>query len=263
MLYFPNLPFRLPNSEKEFLDGRLTDGKAKNISLDHTSGKLQGTSATRRTSRAAGGDDRALRRRRHALRQGSAAQLCRRGAGAHQFRPVEVEGRALFGDPGRPAAACRCLSVAADAEWPAHPALLRQCRAATAMAARGTGRWASNFEDFAAKFAPRLRPHLPGKSWLFEKLGVTRGRRSAYDEMMLSLHDAAKRDAHYQKTAPHTALEFPPGILLAGLYRPGAACGAGGRIRAGADFPFRCRGDGRAGAGADPGAGTPDGKALA
>ena len=67
------------------------------------------------------------------------------------------------------------------------------------------------FEDFAAKFAPRLRPHLPGQSWLFDKLGVTRGRRSAYDEMMLSLHDAAKRDASYQKNAPHTALIFPPG----------------------------------------------------
>jgi hypothetical protein len=68
-----------------------------------------------------------------------------------------------------------------------------------------------DFADFAAKFAPNLRPHLPGKSWLFDKLGVTRGRRSAYDETMLSLHDAAKRDAGYQKNAPHTSLVFPPG----------------------------------------------------
>ena len=29
--------------------------------------------------------------------------------------------------------------------------------------------------------------------------------------MMLSLHDAAKRDARYQKTSPHAVLEFPPG----------------------------------------------------
>ena len=55
------------------------------------------------------------------------------------------------------------------------------------------------------------RPHFPGQSWLLDRLGVTRGRRSAYDEMMLSLHDAAKRDAQYQKSAPHIALEFPPG----------------------------------------------------
>ena len=45
LLYFPRMPFKLTNSETEFLDGRLTDGKAKNISLDHGSGKLQGTSA--------------------------------------------------------------------------------------------------------------------------------------------------------------------------------------------------------------------------
>ena len=56
-----------------------------------------------------------------------------------------------------------------------------------------------------------MAPHFSGKSRLLAALGVTRGKRSAYDEMMLSLHDAAKRDAHYQKTAPHTALEFPPG----------------------------------------------------
>ncbi|HWY63279.1 MAG TPA: Kdo hydroxylase family protein, partial [Rhizomicrobium sp.] len=45
VLYFPNLSFRLADNEKGFLDAGLTDGKAKNISLDHTSGKLQGTSA--------------------------------------------------------------------------------------------------------------------------------------------------------------------------------------------------------------------------
>ena len=46
---------------------------------------------------------------------------------------------------------------------------------------------------------------------MLQGLGLTKGRRSAYDEIMLSLHDAAKRDADYQKTAPHTALDFPPG----------------------------------------------------
>jgi hypothetical protein len=77
----------------------------------------------------------------------------------------------------------------------------------------GARRWhvGEPFEAFARQFAPRVKPHFPGKSWLFDRLGVTRGRRSAYDEMMLSLHDAAKRDAAYQQNAPHTALEFPPG----------------------------------------------------
>jgi len=94
LLYFPRMPFKLTNSETEFLDGRLTDGKAKNISLDHTNGKLQGTSA------------------RGEQAQRLAAMIERFGAGATRFvkellpnygsverartsyRPVEVEGRA-------------------------------------------------------------------------------------------------------------------------------------------------------------------------
>ena len=94
MLYFPKLCFRLENSETEFLDGRLTNGKAKNISLDPATHKLQGTSAT---------GERAAR---------LAAMIERFGAGATNFvtallpnyagverartsyRPVEVQGRA-------------------------------------------------------------------------------------------------------------------------------------------------------------------------
>src|SRR5580698_4606684 len=67
VLYFPNLAFRLADSEQEFLDGRLTDGKAKNISLDHTTGRLQGSSAA---------GDRGLR---------LAAMIERFGAGAARF----------------------------------------------------------------------------------------------------------------------------------------------------------------------------------
>ena len=207
LLYFPRMPFKLSNSETEFLDGRLTDGKAKNISLDHTSGRLQGTSAT---------GERAER---------LAAMIERFGAGATRFvkdllpnygsverartsyRPVEVEGRpysAIQDD--------RLLHVDA---FPSRPMKdgRRILRFFANVAPSGSRRWevGEPFQDFAAKFAPSIKPHLPGQSWLYEKLGVTRGRRSAYDEMMLSLHDAAKRDAHYQKTSPHTSLDFPPG----------------------------------------------------
>ena len=212
VLYFPKMPFTLSNSETEFLDGRLTDGKAKNISLDHTTGRLQGTSAT---------GERAER---------LAAMIERFGAGATRFvkdllpnyssverartsyRPVEVEGRpySVIHDD-------RLLHVDA---FPSRPMkngrrILRFFANVAPAKPNGGGarHWevGEPFEDFAAKFAPGIKPHLPGQSWLFEKLGVTRGRRSAYDEMMLSLHDVAKRDAAYQKTSPHTSLDFPPG----------------------------------------------------
>ena len=212
VLYFPKLAFTLADSEKQFLDSGLTDGKAKNISLDPSSGKLQGTSAV---------DEKAVR---------LAAMIERFGAGATSFvtallpnyagverartsyRPVEVEGRpySVIQDD-------RLLHIDA---FPSRP--MRNGRRILRFFANvappksgggGSRRWqvGENFSDFAGKFAPRVKPHFPGKSWLFEKLGVTRGRRSAYDEMMLSLHDAAKRDADYQKNAPHNALEFPPG----------------------------------------------------
>src|SRR5580704_7941986 len=46
VLYFPHLRFELSKAENAFLDPAVSDGKAKNISLDHTSGKLQSTALT-------------------------------------------------------------------------------------------------------------------------------------------------------------------------------------------------------------------------
>src|SRR3569833_2002755 len=43
VLFFPGLSFRLEDSEKPFLDARVSDGKAKNISLDPGTGKIQAT----------------------------------------------------------------------------------------------------------------------------------------------------------------------------------------------------------------------------
>ena len=207
VLYFPKLAFPLDENERAFLDPRLTDGKAKNISLNHINGKLQGTSAT---------GERAIR---------LAAMIERFGAGATRFvegllpnyaglerartsfRPVEVEDRpySVIQDD-------RLLHIDAFPSRPMQDGR-RILRFFANVAPRGCRRWevGEPFEDFARKFAPRTRPHAPGKSWLFNTLGVTRGRRSRYDELMLSLHDAAKRDGHYQKTSPHAVLEFPPG----------------------------------------------------
>ena len=209
LLYFPHLPFRLSNSENEFLDCSLTDGKAKNISLDPASGKLQGSSAEgERARRLAGMIERfgagATRFVKDLLPNYGSVERARTS-----FRPVEVEDRpySVIQDD-------RLLHVDA---FPSRP--MRNGRRILRFFSNvappgGSARhWqvGEDFADFAAKFAPQVKPHLPGKSWLFDKLGVTRGRRSRYDEMMLSLHDAAKRDAAYQAHAPHTSLIFPPG----------------------------------------------------
>jgi hypothetical protein len=205
VLFFPALAFTLAESEKEFLDARVADGKAKNISLDHNSGKMQASSLT--------GEKAEL----------LAAMIERFGANAASlidsllpyrnverartsFRPVEVKGRSYskISDD-------RLLHVDA---FPSRPMQGRRIlRFFANVAPQGARRWQTGvpFEAFAAHFLPRVKPHLPGKSWAYEKLGVTRGRRSRYDELMLSLHDAAKRDADFQNNSPHDDVLFPPG----------------------------------------------------
>ena len=42
------------------------------------------------------------------------------------------------------------------------------------------------------------------------KVGATKGQRSAYDEMMLGLHDAGKLSVDYQNSALRTDVAFPP-----------------------------------------------------
>src|SRR3954469_11529295 len=51
VLFFPNLAFALSDAEKRFLDASVSDGKAKNISLDHTTGTLQASALTGEAAR--------------------------------------------------------------------------------------------------------------------------------------------------------------------------------------------------------------------
>jgi hypothetical protein len=121
------------------------------------------------------------------------------------YRPVQVKGRqySKINDD-------RLLHIDA---FPSRPMRGRRIlRFFANVAPDSTRKWhvGEPFEDFARTFLPKVGPHLPGKSWLYDKLGVTRGRRSLYDELMLSLHDAGKLDAAFQQNSPHQKVEFPP-----------------------------------------------------
>jgi len=50
VLFFPNLAFVLSDAEKRFLDASVSDGKAKNISLDHTTGTMQANGTVNSTT---------------------------------------------------------------------------------------------------------------------------------------------------------------------------------------------------------------------
>jgi hypothetical protein len=205
VLFFPNLAFALSDAEKLFLDAGISDGRSKNISLDHTTGKLQSSSLT---------GEKAQRLVAMIERFGSQAATLVHDLLPYRnverartsFRPVQVKDRhySKISDD-------RLLHIDA---FPSRPMRGRRILRFFANVAPDTPRrWhvGQPFEDFARSFLPRVGPHLPGKSWLLDRLGVTRGRRSQYDELMLSLHDAAKLDAAFQQNSPHQAVAFPPG----------------------------------------------------
>ncbi|HWY65465.1 MAG TPA: Kdo hydroxylase family protein [Rhizomicrobium sp.] len=205
VLFFPNLAFHLSETEKPFLDAGVSDGKAKNISLDHASGKMQASSLTGDKAKALaamierfGGQATQLVHDLLPYRQVERART--------SFRPVEVKGRhySKISDD-------RLLHIDAFPSRPMRGRRILRFFANVAPASPRHWHVGEPFEDFARTFLPRVGPHLPGKSWLYDRLGVTRGRRSLYDELMLSLHDAGKLDSGFQKNSPHQKIAFPPG----------------------------------------------------
>lgn len=205
VLFFPRLSFPLQDGEKPFLDARVSDGKAKNISLDPGTGAIQATSLR--------GDEAQRLAAMMARFAGQASSMiqdllpyARVERARTSFRPVQVKDRhySKISDD-------RLLHVDA---FPSRPMRGRRILRFFANVAPSSSRhWlvGEPFEPFARNFLPRIGPHMPGKSWLYDKLGVTRGRRSLYDELMLSLHDAGKLDNDFQKNSPRETIDFPAG----------------------------------------------------
>ena len=67
------------------------------------------------------------------------------------------------------------------------------------------------FAAMAAHFLPRTGQLASGAAWLMHRLGITKRPRSAYDHLMLQLHDLAKSDLDYQRRCPQRAVDFMPG----------------------------------------------------
>src|SRR5262249_19142092 len=68
-----------------------------------------------------------------------------------------------------------------------------------------------DFEAVARQFAAKLHLPWPGAGHALALLRITRTPRSAYDALMLQLHDAMKSDETFQRTTPQTAVDFPAG----------------------------------------------------
>jgi hypothetical protein len=208
VLSLVQLPFRIAPDEMFLLAPRVMGSERKNISFDPASGRvsnsaLSGTEAMKLAAmlqRFGDGAEQLLRD----LLPGYAPALQRART---SFRPAEIAGREYS-----PRHDDRLLHVDAFPSRPMHGRRILRlfCNVAPDGAPR-TWHVGEPFPDFARQFLPQTRGGLPGSAWLLERLGVTRGRRSEYDRIMLRLHDTGKLDAAYQSRAPKADVAFPAG----------------------------------------------------
>ncbi len=207
VVFLPNLRFVLKESEAVLLTPSIL-GRSKNASFDPATGKVSGTTAAGRDADALRSlmqrfSDAALALVRD-LSPSYGPKIERRRA---SFRPAEIAGRAtswrkddtrLHVDsfPATPSGGRRILRVFTN---------VNPCGRARSWRIGG------DFETVARRFAPDLHVPVRGSAALLRLLRITKTRRSAYDALMLQLHDRMKADAEFQAGAPQTAVEFPSG----------------------------------------------------
>ncbi len=210
VLYFPHLAFGIDAGEQRLLDPAIADPKRKNISLDPKTDVLVGVAA-----------DDATRRAVHALVKRYYTQACSlidgllpeyRGklrAAPTSLRLHQVETRQtswrkddsrLHVDafPSRPNYGERILRVFTNINPAGQPRVWRV---------------GEPFEDVARRFLPKVPKQWPGSAWLQNAVGITKRPRSAYDHIMLHLHDGMKADMNYQRDADQQTMPFPPGSV--------------------------------------------------
>jgi hypothetical protein len=210
LVLFPEMAFPLEADERPLVDPAILSGKSKNVSLDPVSGRVSGVEVDAAAQAALG---RMLSRFAD-YAEDLIGELTPRYAGALQrrrtsFRPGAVATRALS-----PRKDDRRLHTDA---FPSNPVQGRRIlRVFANINPAGEDRvWELGEDDFQT-LAERYRDRLasPSRSaWLMELLGLTKGRRSAYDEAMLRLHDAAKLDEGYQRSAGKRRMVFPAGCM--------------------------------------------------
>ena len=210
VILLPDQPFAIRDDEAPLIDPAIYSGDAKNVSYDPATGKLGGVNlegarleicrgmlaryadfARDLLFRVAPGYEATIRRRRTSFRPGEVAQ---------RALSPRKDDRRLHVDafPANPNQGQRILRVFTNVHPQGRP---RHWRVGN-----------QDFETFATAFQPRLRPGpSPVAAAAMQALKLTKGRRTAYDHMMLQLHDLAKLDEDFQRTTPQSDVMLPAG----------------------------------------------------
>ena len=208
----PSLAFTVDDDERALFDATLADDQRKSIYIRPGREGVTGTTASGATRGAVAAMIGRYAESSHALIDGLfPGYRARTHATGTSFRPRAIgdlsSGRALSwrkddtrlhvdAFPSNPTHGDRILRVFSNV----HPTTMP----------RGW-RVGESFATMATRFLPRTRDLPPGGAWLMHKLHITKRPRSAYDHLMLQLHDLAKSDLDYQRTCPQQAVDFMPG----------------------------------------------------
>jgi 3-deoxy-D-manno-oct-2-ulosonic acid (Kdo) hydroxylase len=219
ILFFPDSPFQLRESDREFLltQEQMGAGYHKNIAYRAASGKLTGLKSTSTQHR-----ERLLQIMQDYSQQATlfvntflAPYKDQWQLDYATFRPNEEEGRKLRlrarndllhvdSFPTRPTYGSRILRVFTNI----HPTVPRVWRNSC------------NFKELLQRYHQDVKPYRgqttdkPKKTLLdsiAKLLGLKMSYRSAYDGWMMDFHNFLKENRHFQTTCSNQIREFPPG----------------------------------------------------
>jgi hypothetical protein len=207
LIVLPGQPFTLDPAERDLVSPRHSDGRAKNISLgpfDAVRGAAPDPQGRNRLA--------ALMGRYRAWAETTLGALAPGYAPSLERGRTSLRTREAAEGASSPRKDDRRLHVDAFASQPTGGR--RILRVFTNINPAGEARhWrvGEPFEAYAARWLRRVRRPFPGESLALRTLGITRDLRTPYDWLMLGLHDAAKLDEAYQRTAPRREAAFPAG----------------------------------------------------
>jgi hypothetical protein len=206
VVFLPQLPFAVSAQEREILN--TYQSRRKNVTLSRKITQLRDIAPESEMAQVMTAILRRYSAHSTALIRGLfpayAAQLI---TARVSFRPAEIAGREID-----PVYDDRRLHADAFPNQPTRGA--RILRVFNNINPHGEPRWwqvGEPFADAARHFLPQMKVPLPGVTTLRELFKTPDRRRTAYDQLMLQLHDCMKLSTDYQSNAPRTIFGFPPG----------------------------------------------------
>jgi len=205
VLFLPDLPFEIEDSELSLLTPTILQKGAKNISFDPSTKTLKGHDPKVDAPLHQMMDRFSLYAKKQIQALFPHYQASIR-MGRTSYRPAEIEGRVsksyrkddkrLHVDafPSTPIKGERILRFFSNINRDGKPRV-----------------WniGEPFPKVAQRFLPETKGPFPFSRHLMQLLGITKGYRTLYDHYMLKIHDAMKKDISYQKQAPKTTLSLP------------------------------------------------------